>query len=76
MDTVVRVKITCRKEDLNSYAVFLRCAEFGYFDAEIEVTCTETGQTKVYFCVSGRANCYGWMHFKSEWERQFGKLHG
>jgi hypothetical protein len=75
MQTLVRVQILCRVSELLTYEAFHRAAEFGSYDSDIDIVCTETRQTKTYICTSVRANCYGWRFFKEEWERQFGRIH-
>lgn len=74
MDTLVRVQIVCRLADLRDYSAFTKAAEFNTYDADIDITCTDTKQTKMYRCSAAQINCYGWQYFRTEWERQFGKL--
>lgn len=75
MHTLVKVQIQFNLSELRTYEVFHKAAEFSSYDADIDLICTDTRQVKTYICSSLRANCYGWRHFKEEWERQFGRVH-
>jgi hypothetical protein len=74
MDTLVRVQIICREHELRSMAAFSRAAEFGKYDADIDIICLDTKQSRSYSCSSSQIRYSGWLFFRDGWERQFGKL--
>lgn len=75
MLTLVKVQILCNPPELKTYEPFHKAAEFATYDSDIDIVCHDLQQKKAFICSSVQANCYGWRHFKEEWERQFGRIH-
>lgn len=74
MQIKVQAQVLCNRAELVNNSAFVQADEFARYDAEIEIICRETAQQRQYSCSQTLANCYGWRHFKDEWERQYGKL--
>jgi hypothetical protein len=76
MHTSAVVFIHCSLGELRNLEPFRAAAEFPRVsDCIIRIRCDDTGEELQTACNKDKAECWGALYFKREWERKHGTVH-